>query len=842
MWLTMNILMYIALFYSFILLLWGSLFIIKPGALLNFHDTLSNTPFKLPIIKISVSHLLLLPFLARHSRVLNAWVISSLEKRPSADNNNYIPLPVIIDGKRTDAPRFDDFSNVFNKNKLPAVITGQGGSGKSTLANKIYEWALAESDKSGNPVYPVLIKNEKNIETDAVIKLIQGKTSKKLSPNSIALLLKKRRILLILDTFSEYDNGKLINYLNNSKNTGLINAAVLVVPKKLQSNNTIIKVLPLEGQSLATFAQKYVEKQSDKKPVTPVALLDYCSDLQKMTGEQPVSILVAKTYFDWLISDEPMQDKENPGPTIIELLTSKLKIDEQALKDITGLDPKIVKKAEIDLKMPGLIEMLDSKDNKMKLVAMDELETFGPDMAEAVPHLMPLLEDFDDRVKIKAAKTLGEAQINAVEAIPLLVSKLGSKDQTILLAAEESLVKIGIPSVNDLIKSLKSKNTRTIKQTIEVLGKIGPNASPSASQIGKLLSHENKRVRRSAAKALLLIGEKSVDALPSLINALKGKDVTTKRTAAKAIENYSDKGADAVEDLITLLKSDNFKDRDAASCALIAIGGPSIEKLIDLFKEDNKQILQDISKTLAGIGKPSVPALINKIGNKNWRTSNQAIITLGEIGPDASDAISSLMELLDSSDTSSEIKRSVIITLGMIGQAAEIAVPKIILEFDNEDPWTAKKACDRLIRMIVMGDKKGALENKLVWKCVSCYTCGTRCPNDIQTGKITEALKRIAKKENAEVCDPKVQNFHEAFTGSAVRWGRLNEVEFMGFYQLKNSISDMKRKDVGAIFDELMTQTKMLIPMLSKKRMHFGFQSSKGRDEIKRLMKKGFKK
>jgi heterodisulfide reductase subunit C2 len=149
---------------------------------------------------------------------------------------------------------------------------------------------------------------------------------------------------------------------------------------------------------------------------------------------------------------------------------------------------------------------------------------------------------------------------------------------------------------------------------------------------------------------------------------------------------------------------------------------------------------------------------------------------------------------------------------------------------------------DRLIRMIVMGDKKGALENKLVWKCVSCYTCGTRCPNDIQTGKITEALKRIAKKENAEVCDPKVQNFHEAFTGSAVRWGRLNEVEFMGFYQLKNSISDMKRKDVGAIFDELMTQTKMLIPMLSKKRMHFGFQSSKGRDEIKRLMKKGFKK
>ena len=141
-----------------------------------------------------------------------------------------------------------------------------------------------------------------------------------------------------------------------------------------------------------------------------------------------------------------------------------------------------------------------------------------------------------------------------------------------------------------------------------------------------------------------------------------------------------------------------------------------------------------------------------------------------------------------------------------------------------------------------MGDKKGALENKLVWKCVSCYTCGTRCPNNIQTGKITEALKRIAKKENSEICDPKVANFHAAFTESAIRWGRINEVEFMGFYELKNAISDVKNKNPGAFFDEMMTQTKFLIPMLAKKRMHFGFQSSSGRNEIKRLMKKGLKK
>src|SRR5512145_3556201 len=53
---------------------------------------------------------------------------------------------------------------------------------------------------------------------------------------------------------------------------------------------------------------------------------------------------------------------------------------------------------------------------------------------------------------------------------------------------------------------------------------------------------------------------------------------------------------------------------------------------------------------------------------------------------------------------------------------------------------------DRLIRMILLGDDKGALENMLVWKCLACYTCGTRCPNNIQTARITETLKQMGKE------------------------------------------------------------------------------------------------
>ncbi len=59
---------------------------------------------------------------------------------------------------------------------------------------------------------------------------------------------------------------------------------------------------------------------------------------------------------------------------------------------------------------------------------------------------------------------------------------------------------------------------------------------------------------------------------------------------------------------------------------------------------------------------------------------------------------------------------------------------------------------NRLIRMIILGDRENALNNELVWKCVSCYTCGTRCPNDIQTARITETLKKISKEITTIKC------------------------------------------------------------------------------------------
>jgi heterodisulfide reductase subunit C len=142
-----------------------------------------------------------------------------------------------------------------------------------------------------------------------------------------------------------------------------------------------------------------------------------------------------------------------------------------------------------------------------------------------------------------------------------------------------------------------------------------------------------------------------------------------------------------------------------------------------------------------------------------------------------------------------------------------------------------------LIRAVVLGDRETALNNELIWRCVSCYTCGTRCPNDIQTARITETLKKMAKEAHAVPILPRVADFHDAFVESGVRWGRLNEMEFMGVYEIKTAVRNIKDKNFEAIVEELKTQAALGLEMFKLKRMHVGFLTSRGRAEIKALYK-----
>ena len=150
---------------------------------------------------------------------------------------------------------------------------------------------------------------------------------------------------------------------------------------------------------------------------------------------------------------------------------------------------------------------------------------------------------------------------------------------------------------------------------------------------------------------------------------------------------------------------------------------------------------------------------------------------------------------------------------------------------------------DRLIRMVVLGDRDAALNNLLVWKCVACYTCGTRCPNSIHTARITETLKQMIKEQHLEPMAPKVANFHSAFLASTSHFGRVNEMEFMGIYDFKTAINELtKGGGLKAIIADLKNQMQLGQAMMKLKRFHISIDKIKGVAEVKRLYNKAMGK
>jgi len=145
---------------------------------------------------------------------------------------------------------------------------------------------------------------------------------------------------------------------------------------------------------------------------------------------------------------------------------------------------------------------------------------------------------------------------------------------------------------------------------------------------------------------------------------------------------------------------------------------------------------------------------------------------------------------------------------------------------------------DRLIRLILVGDRDAALNNLLVWKCVACYTCGTRCPNNIQTARITETLKHMSKEAHMKPLVPRIADFHNAFMTSTGHLGRVNEIELMAIYETKTLFKELARGNFKAMSEEMTSQGRLGAAMTKKKRLHIGMDSIKNRAEIQALYKK----
>jgi len=119
---------------------------------------------------------------------------------------------------------------------------------------------------------------------------------------------------------------------------------------------------------------------------------------------------------------------------------------------------------------------------------------------------------------------------------------------------------------------------------------------------------------------------------------------------------------------------------------------------------------------------------------------------------------------------------------------------------------------DHILRMVALDQREPILLSKDIWLCAGCYTCATRCPNDIDIAAVMDSLRQIAVAEGYPAGEADVFLFHRLFLGVLKRLGRSHEAVMLGLFKVRSHQPLMN--DVG---DGIGLFLRGKIPLLPKR-------------------------
>ena len=104
---------------------------------------------------------------------------------------------------------------------------------------------------------------------------------------------------------------------------------------------------------------------------------------------------------------------------------------------------------------------------------------------------------------------------------------------------------------------------------------------------------------------------------------------------------------------------------------------------------------------------------------------------------------------------------------------------------------------DRLLHMVVLGQDDEVLRSRDIWLCVGCFTCATRCPNEIDIAAVMDKLRQAAQKRNVEAGERDALLFHRLFMGVVQRLGRSHEAVMLGLFKVLSHVPLWNDMDAG---------------------------------------------
>ncbi len=130
----------------------------------------------------------------------------------------------------------------------------------------------------------------------------------------------------------------------------------------------------------------------------------------------------------------------------------------------------------------------------------------------------------------------------------------------------------------------------------------------------------------------------------------------------------------------------------------------------------------------------------------------------------------------------------------------------------------------QMVRLAVMGDVDRIVQSKSIWLCLTCHTCGARCPNGIDVPALLDPIRHQILRGNIETREPQVPAFHNAFMKTVRRFGRVHELSLIGAYKMKTK----------TFFDDM----KLGWEMFRRGKIHIMPHSSKRKAEVRELFNK----
>jgi HEAT repeat protein len=325
----------------YLFLLFGS-FAIRPLWLLKIYEILKPIGFKIPVLGTDVS-LGNLIFFKYHPRVLDAWVAahiqatrSEFQKRETVrDRQVFVPVPVSLDNKTIATLKGKDLQPTFAQKRGCLLIWEEGGAGKTSLACQIGKWAMSDNPEEricDRRMLPVLIESELNMKVaegkQPFIEAIRGQlqdltdTAEPISEELLEQLLKQRRILVIVDHFSEMSE-QTQTAIRPEMPDFPVNA--LLVTSRLEEplgrvTKTAIKPLRIAGNRLSSFMESYLSQLQKRDLFSDPEFFNACSQLSTIAGDRNITVLLAKLYADQIIAKKEGTTDGNLPDNIAELM------------------------------------------------------------------------------------------------------------------------------------------------------------------------------------------------------------------------------------------------------------------------------------------------------------------------------------------------------------------------------------------------------------------------------------------------------------------------------------------------------------------------------------------